>query len=116
MNLQQVFDKVSNHLLTQNAKSVEDGECAYYSSNGTKCAIGCLIPENLYEESMEGNGVSANYVHSALHPISVKGDMHDMLVDLQIMHDNQEPYLWPNALFNLANCYKLQFTPPTREI
>ena len=111
MNLQQVFDKVSNHLLTQNRKSMEDGDCSYHSSDGTKCAIGCLIPENMYTEEMEGNSVSSSLVNGALHPISVKGDMHDMLCDLQSVHDNLWPTEWTKALLRLAITYKLFFTP-----
>lgn len=49
-NSQQMFDKVAKHLLTQNAKS----RCLYRSQEGMMCAIGCLIPDDLYSPNMEG--------------------------------------------------------------
>jgi hypothetical protein len=53
MTLQETFDKVCVHLLTQLQKSVfldSNGSmaCAYRGPNGLKCAVGCLIPDELY--------------------------------------------------------------------
>lgn len=50
MNSQQMFDKVAKHLLTQNAKS----RALYRGRGGMMCAIGCLIPDDLYSPKMEG--------------------------------------------------------------
>ena len=48
---QEVFDVVAKHLLTQNAKSMDDPwdeMCAYRGENGRRCAVGALIPDDLY--------------------------------------------------------------------
>ena len=33
-------------------------ECRYRGPNGTRCAAGVLIPDDLYEEQMEGDPIS----------------------------------------------------------
>lgn len=32
---------------------VEDGDCLYRASEGRKCAVGCLIPDELYNPAWE---------------------------------------------------------------
>jgi hypothetical protein len=64
MNRQEIFDKVAKHLLTQNAPAtvVYDGpdgdvlHCVYRSPAGLKCAVGVLIPDELYHPGIEGSG------------------------------------------------------------
>ena len=60
MTLQEIYDKVVNHLRTQNAKSLsfvcdtdEHASCAYRGDGGLKCAAGCLITDELYDNNME---------------------------------------------------------------
>ena len=50
-SLQEVFDRVASHLLTQSARSLlPDGSgCAYRGANGRMCAVGCLIADYEYE-------------------------------------------------------------------
>lgn len=48
------FQKVKNHLLTQQQYSQDhNGNCSYRGINGLSCAIGCLIPDDLYTYEME---------------------------------------------------------------
>jgi hypothetical protein len=54
MTNQQVFNKVIRHLRRQGKAAVVDGVCAYRASDGSKCAVGCLIPDELYHPYMEG--------------------------------------------------------------
>jgi hypothetical protein len=54
MTKQRIFNKVVNHLLTQGKKSVDGDHCRYYSQNGNKCAVGCLIGKKYYKAGMEG--------------------------------------------------------------
>lgn len=66
LNKQQVFDKVALHLLKQNARSLAkeasggaaQGDCAYRGENGLMCAVGCLIPDDLYDPETEGTTAS----------------------------------------------------------
>lgn len=51
--LQEIFDIVAKHLLTQGKKSVSRGFCSYRGNDGTKCAAGALIPDNQYDCKFE---------------------------------------------------------------
>lgn len=64
MNKQEIFTKVYNHLLNQGCASINyKGECVYRGNYNMMCAIGCLIPDSLYNKDMEGLSVS-KLVHS----------------------------------------------------
>jgi len=56
MDTQAVVDKVLKHLWDQGECSRDPfgSECAYRGRNGTKCAIGILIPDDIYSPNMEG--------------------------------------------------------------
>lgn len=58
LTLKQGFDIVKKHLLTQNKQSVEEfsGKCRYRGGEGLKCAIGCLIPDDMYKPEFEDRG------------------------------------------------------------
>lgn len=110
MTNQEVYDKVKAHLLTQNAKSISRkyGLCKYRMIRSTKrCAIGCLIPDNLYEKEMEGDAVE-NLLHS--YP-QVKqffvGVTPALLIDLQKVHDCEAVKNWSRELENIAKVYDL---------
>lgn len=52
---QEIFEAVVTHLVNQGVMShAMDGHCAYRTSKGLKCAIGCLIPDSAYNENIEG--------------------------------------------------------------
>lgn len=58
MNKQEIFDKVYKAILAQGQKSLRtfpdrDPSCAYRDPQGRKCAIGHLIPDELYQKEME---------------------------------------------------------------
>lgn len=53
---------ISAHLAKQRKGSRVDGKdstCAYRGNDNTMCAIGCLIPDELYNESYEGKNIRA---------------------------------------------------------
>jgi hypothetical protein len=58
MDTQQAFDLVIQHLWNQNRTSRRDWReaegCAYRGTGGARCAIGALIPDDLYRDDMEG--------------------------------------------------------------
>lgn len=112
MTKQETFDKVACHLLTQNAKSLfvdpEDGSevCAYRGVDGLKCAVGALIPDELYSPAMENVTVNGllDLRFEALH----EHIQHvDLLCDLQSIHDVAEVFEWPCALRSLAKSFGL---------
>ncbi len=56
MTKQEIFDKVKAHLLAQGKRAVNgDGNCMYRGMDGTKCAVGCLIPDELYTPLLENH-------------------------------------------------------------
>lgn len=59
MDAQTLFDTVAKHLMVQGRRAVtENGAvCQYRAPSGCKCAIGVLIPDELYDERMEGKGI-----------------------------------------------------------
>jgi len=63
MNNQQIFDHVKEFFLKQGKPSINihaagGGTCKYKTSDGLKCAVGCLIPDDKYTSSIEGYGVA----------------------------------------------------------
>jgi hypothetical protein len=73
MNNQEIFDKVVTHLITQGVPSriqMQDSDtavCMYRGDAGTKCAIGCLIPDDLYDPVLESRSVRSFYGMSVGH-------------------------------------------------
>jgi hypothetical protein len=52
--MQQEFDAVVAHLYAQGKRAAVLGRCKYRSDEGTMCAVGCRIPNNMYNPAMEG--------------------------------------------------------------
>lgn len=119
MTKQEIFDKVATHLLTQNIKSLrdvtscEDGVlysgCAYRGDNGTKCAIGCLIPDEAYLHEIEGSTCRSGAVVELLKSLY---DFHteyqmSFLRQLQIVHDRSPVDMWKYQLKHLAEDHML---------
>lgn len=120
MNKQEVFDKVANHLLTQNRKAINTGnlspyvKCVYRTDDGLKCAIGCLIPDHLYDTKIEGCSPNVN-PDQAVSPggamlskilISQLGELteqdYQFLKELQFIHDTCEVQYWKDDLTRLG--------------
>ena len=53
-NLQDIYDTVARHLLTQGRPATNVlTVCCFRAPDGTSCAIGCLIPNELYKPELE---------------------------------------------------------------
>lgn len=54
-----LFLKVAKHLITQGkpAWNPKQEYCAYRAPDGTRCAIGAMIPDALYDPEIEGLGM-----------------------------------------------------------
>lgn len=122
MNRQEIFDKVAAHLLTQKAKSLKvsrnDGitgeECRYRGMRGMKCAVGCLIPDELYNPDMEGKRVGALLEHfPQLHPFffdeheTLPTETISLLDELQGIHDTTHMRNWTFNLRAAARNFRL---------
>jgi len=110
MDNQEVFDKIATHLFAQGKRSlillsrttyltgggVEHSEmmgCAYRGEGGLKCAIGALIPDELYLPSFEGKRVGAVLTNSAELNNMFAGVRRDLLDKMQEIHDNNNNWL-----------------------
>jgi len=99
---QETFDTVARHLLTQKAQSLLDDvgkTCAYRGTNGLKCAVGALLPDELYHPSLEGTAAASRPVRPLLEQL---GHCPLLCEELQSIHDNFEPANWPERLETLA--------------
>lgn len=113
MTRQEVFTKVVTHMLKQSKQAREvynpssSGPCRYRTEGGLMCAVGCLVPDEIYHDSMEGtilHGVIeranegmlpeplAQFVKAELEPHVV------LLRDLQYAHDHFDPEEWRDQL------------------
>ena len=115
MTLQEIFDKSSTHLLTQNARSLapsSDFFCAYRGRNELKCAVGVLISDEAYSHDLEGRGCDALEVEQALEASGVPTtrEARDLMDALQYIHDYVEPQDWHEQLRDLAARLGLQFS------
>jgi hypothetical protein len=56
---QLMFDDAAKHMAQQRARCVEGGLCMYRGPGATRCLIGALIPDNLYNPAMDGKGAAS---------------------------------------------------------
>jgi hypothetical protein len=93
MDKQEIFNKVSNHLVTQGKQStkliagIPVPICAYRGADGTSCAAGCLIPDEIYSEDMENESVTFMISNRENLPEFFATENH-ILSELQLIHDN----------------------------
>lgn len=112
MNEQKIFDRVVEHLFTQNEQAMDDcGNCYYRAPNGCKCAVGVLISNSAYRTGMENQNVYGlrELFYKSL-PQYILDNMF-LLNDLQDAHDNAGQvwvgkYLY-NKLWNVAQKHNL---------
>ena len=110
---QEVFDYVSDHLLTQKQKAQEypdlgtasGGGCRYrmrYNDKRLSCAIGCLIPNRVYDKKIEGTVVKD--IYDSMDDASIREWLgnnvarKELLEVLQDVHDYAIPSDWKYKL------------------
>lgn len=119
MDRQQIFDIVKNHLLTQGKRSYgcAGGSTSIgckYRLGELKCAVGVLIPDELYRPKMEGRSVAALISFVDSNPSQYRlpewfKEHRHLLEKLQVIHDTDEPDQWAQALRQLAVSEKLKY-------
>ena len=122
MNLQEIFDTVARHLQTQNERALHKGLCQYRTADGLKCAVGCLIPDTLYDSCIEGVGIvkliefdkyklqtdKVTTFKKILKALDLLGDEKlNLLKDLQKVHDHYPCSRWPEELKDIAQEHNL---------
>lgn len=129
MSKQEIFDRVAKHLIEQDEPSAygEDVPVCRYrltSPDGKQlsCAIGCLIPDDEYDERLEGYGLAA--INTDWNVPSVNRLIDEVGIEymdlLQSAHDRAAEAMaasgvgWDQAiraqLFDLAKKLDLDFT------
>lgn len=113
MTDQELFDRVVEHLHTQNAKSYDAESspgCLYRGPDKRKCAIGGLIPDECYTAKLEGVAVPASLaksnnkdgVKALMRATGIQESQLLLAHKLQQLHDVQPVGLWPFELAKLA--------------
>ncbi|TFG98717.1 hypothetical protein E4H12_05310 [Candidatus Thorarchaeota archaeon] len=111
--MQMIFNRVKSHLHKQNQKAQgESGLCSYRTHGAAtlKCAIGCLIDDENYEQSLEGRRVMhKDVLHAVEQSLNLKIEDDDVMffVDLQDTHDLSPIEDWPDRLDRFAEIHKL---------
>jgi hypothetical protein len=100
---EEMAEYVIHHLLEQNERSTIDGVACLYryvdvDGKSYSCAVGCLIHDDYYDESLESKGVGDHDILHALemsHPdVPITPDFVKYLNTLQGVHDNLDPEVW----------------------
>lgn len=119
MTKTEIIAKVTAHLLAQNERAVNaDGGCAYKSSDGKMCAVGCLIAPEHYDKRFEGVSLGwainkpenedANLLFEALEASGIDTEDRDtvaLLEHLQTIHDMVDLERWEERLEGLRRDY-----------
>ena len=67
MELQDIFNKAVKHFAGMAGPSMDatddtSTQCAYRGTNGNKCVVGAFIPDELYDENLEGDAIDPNAI------------------------------------------------------
>lgn len=123
MNNQEIYTKVRNHLLHQGRQAKEAGMCKYRTDEGLTCAVGCLIPESMYNPEIEdvsagmvvwvglryrANNRGQAILKGIFDSLGIQKESAPLLRSLQGLHDQHPPSEWEIRLDNLAKDYNLE--------
>lgn len=87
MTDQELYNRVRTHLLTQRARSMNGNRCVYRGSDGLRCAIGCLIPDEQYSPALESWSAHMKDVKAAA---GITDAQEELAAALQHIHDDYE--------------------------
>jgi hypothetical protein len=86
---QEVFDIVVNHLFTQGRPAYDGVQgCMYRAPDGLRCAVGVLIPDDLYYKSLEKNQSDCVIQDFFDEDLADWREHKNLLRRLQDIHDN----------------------------
>lgn len=116
LSTQDVFDVIAWSLLRQHARSrnviLGKAFCRYRAADGRRCAIGFILPDELYCERLEG--LAVNDLAHTLNSIErgrrfaalLYRDL-ELLTVLQRMHDRSPPIQWAMEMIMIAGRFEL---------
>lgn len=89
---QEVFDFALNHLLKQNRMSINGGgSCSYRADDGSRCAVGAFIPDELYDQKFERRRVASGELNDVIETLGLLPFV-GLLSLLQDLHDHAPVY------------------------
>lgn len=116
MITQEQFDIILTGIRWQGGPSVTtNGWCRYRDDNERRCAIGWLIPDDKYSDSLEGAGALSVWVREAAGYLEEDEDDMDAL---QCIHDRAAEHpdkffdTWERGMASFAHYHGLNYTPP----
>lgn len=99
-SLAQIIIYVGVNMLKQGRRSEKNQfECAFRGDDGTKCAIGFLIPDEIYKPELEACSSAAELIERLKFPNPL-GGRKSLLNELQQIHDKTSS--WHLELERLA--------------
>lgn len=111
---QSLFETVARHLFSQGRKAMEGQSCRYRTEDGLMCAVGCVLPDELYSEELEGS--TAPILFDVLPEFSKMFTpvQKNLLTSLQWVHDDEANWdtseTLMKALIGTGASYGLSFT------
>lgn len=110
---QVLFDDVINHLRKQKCRAVNGTSCAYRGEDKTKCAIGGILPDELYFPGLEGIDViriSKSTWPKVKKIVDFIGTSNMNLAhELQCIHDRKSIDMWEVEFEKLAEFNNLKY-------
>jgi hypothetical protein len=106
---QDYFDKTVRHLASMRHRAVnENGKCTYLAPDGSKCAVGCHIPDGHPAQSFKYGLSQLAVVHPDLEGVAWPTGRLDLAIALQYAHDDgaawsDDGFTGWDALRRLAN-------------
>jgi hypothetical protein len=105
------FDTVVTGLRKQKDRSVgENGSCVFRSPNGNKCAVGMLVPDDLYDPLFD-NPKSEKCIWDL---DVMKEHDRDLCSALMIVHDQKAIEDWEKQFEGVAVRFGLVYIPPEK--
>lgn len=106
ISVQESFDKIVKHLRQQKCHSLgasKEKYCKLRGKDNTKCAIGCLIPDDLYTSKME---IVSLYTLRDMLKDYLPENVH-FLLKMRELHDNYKVEEWEENIIEMAKNYCL---------
>ena len=111
MSLQDVFNKVWERAKIKERSESEEA-CLYRNPDGSKnhCFVGVCIPDELYDPKMDEIASGADTIlikYPKVCELFNFPDADSILLDLQRIHDYDDPDNWESELVKFANIHNL---------
>lgn len=97
----QIMHRVMKHFADQKKRAMGEGEvilneritvCKYRAEDGSRCAIGCLIPDSEYDPEIEGKSVDTTglffFTKASINIASALQNIHDYCTSAESLRES----------------------------